>query len=258
MSPRLPNAPLLEAIFELKWQLKDERNNSFVDNNYSLIIGSLNAKINEKYPKHDPVMPHVTMPEEVAQYLVQHRFRNNSSGWPLYQIGPGILTFNQTEDYDWDVYQEDLKELITAFLTIYPKSSNLTLIEITLRYIDGLIFNFDEDNIIQALENKMDIKLTLPNTIFSNGKISQHPLAGNLLVSLPSMEPKGISVLNINRGQINGNDGIIIEMAVNSKGIDVPQTETEIFDWINQAHIITDDLFINLFAPIMNDFKKEV
>lgn len=256
MAPRLPNAPLLETIFELKWQLKDPRFGGFVDNNYSLLIGAIRGQLKEKYSFHE-ALPQMAMPEEVASYIVQHRFRRSEGEWPLYQLGPGIITFNQAKDYHWDSYLSDLKELISVFLNEYPKPDTLKLTEITLRYIDGLNFNYETDNVLSGFKDNLNIDLNGVEKIFSNEKIKLHPLLCNLLFNFPTISPKGVSALSINRGQIHGEDGIIIETAVVSKNNDVPQTEDEIFSWIEESHVITHDLFDKLFAPIMDEFKRE-
>jgi hypothetical protein len=46
----LKNKPLVEAIFEIKWGLKQISEGLRVDPHYKILVGSLYAKIREEYP----------------------------------------------------------------------------------------------------------------------------------------------------------------------------------------------------------------
>ena len=87
--------PLVEAIFELRWKLlqPDPQRPPEVDKNYKLAVGALFAKLHDDYPDHEP-LPSSALPDEISAYVVQHRFKTRGSGWPLVQVGQGIMTVN--------------------------------------------------------------------------------------------------------------------------------------------------------------------
>lgn len=82
----LKNKPLVEAIFELRWNLQEPSPGMRVDPHYKLLIGRLYDKLNDEYPFHEQ-LPTATMPDEIAGYVVRHRFRKDKDKWPLIQIG---------------------------------------------------------------------------------------------------------------------------------------------------------------------------
>ena len=93
----LKNKPLVEAIFELKWELEEPTPGIKVDKHYKILIGSLYEKIKSDYPYIEQLATS-SMPDEISGYIVQHRFRKEENGWPLVQIGPGIVTLtNRTK-----------------------------------------------------------------------------------------------------------------------------------------------------------------
>ncbi|MCX6750116.1 MAG: hypothetical protein NTZ83_01545 [Candidatus Pacearchaeota archaeon] len=46
----LKNKPLVEAIFELRWQLKEIQPGVKVDPNYKMLIGRVYERLKEEYP----------------------------------------------------------------------------------------------------------------------------------------------------------------------------------------------------------------
>jgi len=97
----LSKKPLVEAIFELRWKLQEPTPGIKIDPNYKLLVGGIYDKIRQSYPFYEQ-LPTSALPDEIAAYVVQHRFRKATDGWPLVQIGPGVITVNDTEGYTWD------------------------------------------------------------------------------------------------------------------------------------------------------------
>jgi len=86
---KLPKAPLLEVIFELRWQIKQKSDLT----KYQYLIGDLYSAIKKTYPVRESLAP----PEVPTDILINnpvHRFRKDKNQYPLVQIGPGLLTLN--------------------------------------------------------------------------------------------------------------------------------------------------------------------
>ena len=254
MSERLANAPLVEVIFEMRWLLTQKAPNVHVDPHYSLLIGRLYDRIWEKnYPYHEK-LPTSTMPEEMAGYVIQHRFRVEKEKWPLVQLGPGIITLNETEGYEWSDFERRLKKLIKAFLESYPDRSKLKISELSIRYLDAIPFNYSA-NPLEYLESTMGIVANVPADLFEDTDTGENPYAFNILLSFPQKSPEGTSFIRVGRGQKNGGDAILFETGVKSKGDNVPQELDEICSWINNSHELTSNWFKKLFKELMESFK---
>lgn len=140
VSQKLSHAPLVEAILEIRWRLQTNPAipDMAVDPQYKLLVGRLYDRLRQDYPIHEP-LPTSVMPDEMLNYLVQHRFRKSANGWPLVQVGPGIATVNDTEGYIWDDFAERGRQLLQALADIYPDATwPLTVTGLQLRYIDAL------------------------------------------------------------------------------------------------------------------------
>jgi len=210
----LKNKPLVEAIFELRWQLKEIQPGVKVDPNYKMLVGRVYERLKEEYP-YSEQLPTATMPDEIAGYIVQYRFRKDKDRWPLVQIGPGIITLNDTEGYDWDDFVKRISEIITVLFELYPDAENsLKANSLLLRYIDAIEFDYEHEDIF----------------------------------SFPSAKPEGAIHMRVLRGKVKTSDTLLLETMVNLTGEDVPQEKGKIFDWVRYAHgLIHKWFFKNLF-----------
>jgi uncharacterized protein (TIGR04255 family) len=65
----LKNKPLIEAIFESRWELVEPSPEMKVDPHYKILIGRLYGKISDEYPSREQSreqLPTATMPDEIA------------------------------------------------------------------------------------------------------------------------------------------------------------------------------------------------
>jgi uncharacterized protein (TIGR04255 family) len=242
----LSRKPLLEAVFELRWQLQPIAPGQprVFDRNYKLMIGRLYDRIKDTYPVHEP-LPTSTMPDEISGYVIQHRFRDVSDGWPLVQIGPGILTLNDTDKYDWSDFGGRIPHILNAFFDVYPLK-DLVVNGLLLRYIDSIDFNYETENVFRFLKRAMKTTVNVPKNLFDETGISQKPLALDLRFSFPASTPRGAVHLRFARGQKNNVDALIWETMMQSIGVDAPKTSNEIEAWVQDAHKLTDDWFFKL------------
>lgn len=242
----LKNKPLVEAIFELRWNLQEPAPGMRIDPHYKLLIGRLYDKLNDEYPFHEQ-LPAATMPDEIAGYIVQHRFRKDKDKWPLVQIGPGITTVNDTEGYVWEDFEKRIIQTVNILFEVYPESkSNLTVNRLLLRYIDAIAFDFEKDDIFTFLKEQAKTKINLYQKLFEDTRVEKSPLGLDLRFSFPSTKPKGAIHLRFVRGKRKESDALIWETMVESVSEDVPKVQNEIADWVKEAHNLTDDWFFKL------------
>lgn len=242
----LKNKPLLEAIFELRWKLQESAPRIKTDPHYKLIIGRLYDKLKNEYPFHEQLSA-AAMPDEIAGYLVQHRFRKDKGKWPLVQIGPGIITVNDTKGYVWEDFKERIVQTVNTLFEVYPESkTSLEVNRLLLRYIDGTTFNFQKNNLFEFLEKQMKTKINLYQYLFEDTGVEKLPLALDLKFSFASKEPKGAINLRFVRGKIKELDALIWETMVESISEDTPKDQNKITGWVEKAHNLTDDWFFKL------------
>ena len=113
----LPNKPLIEAMFELRWRLnKDSARGTTA---FRLLFGKYYEKIRESYPEVED-QPASNVPEAMTPYIIRHRFRAAKNQWPVTQLGSGIMTVNETENYHWETFRRRVGEASRALFDAYP------------------------------------------------------------------------------------------------------------------------------------------
>lgn len=252
----LKNKPLVEAIFELRWALRELSPGMKVDPHYKILIGRIYDRVKDEYPFHEQ-LPTATMPDEIAGYVVQHRFRKSNDVWPLIQIGPGIITLNDTEEYVWEDFEKRISHILNILFEAYPDAeSSLKISGLLLRYIDAVDFDYEENNIFIFLKEKMKMNIEIHKELFKDTGVSELPLGFDLRFSFRSVKPKGAIHLRFVRGKRRDQDTLIWETQVQSIGDDAPNTQDEIIIWVKEAHEITDNWFFKMIeGELMRRFE---
>jgi len=199
-------------------------------------------------------LPAAEIPEKLIPYIVQQRFRKEQDGWPLIQIGPGVVTLNDTTGYVWNDFNERIASLIALLLDAYPKPDQLIFNNIMLRYIDSYVFDYRRNNTFEFLKEKMKTEINLYQALFKETKVRNLPLELDLKSSFESDDPKGSIELRFSNGRKNGENAIIWQIMFKSSGLNTPKIKENIMGWVEKAHLLTDDWF---FKIIEGDLQKE-
>jgi len=242
----LKHKPLVEAIFELRWDLQEKAPGIKKDQNYNIFLGRLYDRVIKEYSFHEE-LPTANMPDEISGYVIQHRFRKDKDKWPLIQVGPGIITLNDTEGYTWDDFEKRINHLLKILFEAYPNADNsLTINWLLLRYIDAIDFNYEKENIFDFLKEKLKADIQIHKELFEETGVSNLPLGFDLRFSFPSVKPKGAVLLRFARGKKRDVNALIWETQVQSIGDDVPKIKDQIITWAVSAHKLTDDWFFKM------------
>jgi hypothetical protein len=174
------------------------------------------------------------------------------------QIGPGIATLNFTASYRWERFQAAAEQFIEHLKRAYESAVSLRphLQQVTLRYINAVPFQFEEQDIYDFLRSKLHITLELPRAIV---EMSTQGLAAslNLTVNYPLGKPRGMGVLNIGRGQTSGAQALVWDLILASTGSDVPSLD-ELAPWLSDAHDVLGRWFLTLVeGELLDNFKGE-
>lgn len=242
MISELKNKPLVEALFEVRWGLGGPPGMA-VDPAYQLLIGQLFSQVKERFP-HAVRLPAAEIPEQMVPFTPQHQFRTGPEAWPLVQLGPGLLTVNDTEGYVWERFSELCRYAVNALYSVYPRGDRpLRIVEVSLRYIDADVL--DGVSPLEFLK-KLKIDLGLPPFIFSDSRLGGGSLGVGLSLAYPTAEPKGAIRLMFNQGRKVDKDALIWQTQIVSGGEHAPGEPDSIGEWLNKAHDIVHDWFLRL------------
>lgn len=250
----LSHAPLIEAIFELRWgEVLTDKDPGKIGFRFTLdddeiFPGQFAAAAKtqgftnvERLGSGAPRMPH----------MVTYRYRKAPNVWPCYQTGLGIFTANQINDgYGWNSFSASIKTGLELLDKGHPAGiATLPLIGADLRYQDGFLFSKNEGP-IDFLKDKLNISVDVPNKLFSKDAVAGLPDGFSTEFQVRLEDPKGILIIRLNQAIINGDPGFVMETTVRSAQEDKPTCSLQsLLDWANKAHDIQQHAFQTLIKP---------
>ncbi|MBP1468897.1 TIGR04255 family protein [Candidatus Chloroploca sp. M-50] len=242
----LKNKPLIEAILEIHWHLKGQMGDFRVDPHYTILLARLYDRFSDDYPHHEQ-LPTANIPVEIIGRAVQQRFRVAENSWPLVQLGPGVATLNDTVGYDWEKnFRERAISITERLFDAYPQPKDLSIEKLILRYIDGVEFDFEHQNIFEFLRDMMKIKVEIHEDLFLSTGVASQPLLLDLNFAFPSHNPEGVLQLRFTRGERENKSALIWETVFSTQGPSTPQSPEQIIAWADQAHQLTSDWFFKI------------
>jgi len=249
----LPNKPLVEAILEIKWGQANEP-----DPAYEIIVGRLYEKVRAQYPVTEKLLPITQVPADMTIHVVRHRFRVTAGGWPLVQVGPGVLTLNDTEGYQWEDFRRRALELSPKLRESHPEPEALDITGIMLRYIDALEFDFEHHDVREFLREKLHIGVSVPETLFRDQPVFDRPTEAMLQLGFPIATPTGRVQLNISTGRKSDRPALVWNTVLVSAGEDARQGWSDFPAWLNSAHAILRHWFFALIeGELLQEFMRE-
>ncbi len=230
---KLPKAPLVEVVFELRWEIAEKADLMQVE----YLYGDIYAELKDKYPYRERILP-IEIPVDLTVNKPVFRYRANKNSYPLIQLGPGLITLNTVDKlYYWESFFNDAEELIHAFLKVFNVREKRS-IQPSLLYLDFFPFSFKTHDALQFVNQNLNItikqsfldQVDQPKDI--NIGIAYEIDMGDLRVSLQ----KGSNKMK--------KEGILMQSRINGKAIE--PTLQQIKGWLNESHDICSTLFKNL------------
>jgi len=248
MSRKLPNKPLIEAILELKWELKEIAKGIRRDPKYPFYLGKLYDLVKGGYP-HIETLPAVQVPDEITPHEVKYRFRKADGEYPLIQLGPGIATLNFTNGYHWDAFFTAAKVFVGNLIEAYrigggdqkPRFSS-----ILLRYINAVEVDPHNFDIMDYLSAKLHTKVVLPKDVVTSPQISGAPVGFYLSTSCPLNTPESVGTIRFSTGQSSGKPAVIWDLSIQSEKDRSPREVGECEAWLTSAHDVAESWFFSL------------
>lgn len=246
----LKNKPLIEAIFDLRWDLAEGRKPGLkVDKGFRIFTGRYYDRVKDQYT-HFQELPISDVPETMVPYAPRHQFWTAEHRWPVTQIGPGILTVNETDGYLWDTFRPRLIDSYNALFESYPREiADLRLNQIELRYIDSVAFDPDVSKtpVLRFIRESLRTNIAVDPILFSHDpNEADSPLGVTLSLTYRTTKPKGVVALSLGNGSKADVPSIIWETKVTSTGEGVPRGLEDFKVWLDEAHGVSDKWFFAL------------
>jgi len=243
-TPILLHPPLIEVIFELRWEIEnDQQTGRMRDPSYPMMYGSLYERLKKDFPIIEDLPSTQTHPE-ATPYVPRHRMRKEKNGYPLIQVGPGILTLNDSKGYSWKRFRDLSLRLIESIMDLFPKGvMPLNFIKCEVRYVNGIRFDMARENPLAFLEEKMHMKVEPDADLFELNKLNERPNAVGLNLSYALEKPMGNLAISANLGQFEGKPAFIQQTLVQSFGELAPSDMGSFGSWMEEAHTVAENTF---------------
>ena len=251
----LPRNPIAEVVFELRWKLVGgpPAVTPPTDPSYKLMVGSFYERVRSQYPIHEQ-LPAATIPDEFAPYIVQHRFRRADNAYPLVQVGPGILSANDTASYSWKTFLPMVMEAVGHLRDSYI--GGLAPEAVSLHYINAIPFDFAAQDVLATMRDDLKVIVAFPKQLFTEQPVQERP-SGFSLQSIHALDhPKGTVVLKMGTADVNGERRLLWETAVQSSGDGAPHLG-ELEQWLDEAHAVARAWFFTLIeGRIESEYRR--
>jgi uncharacterized protein (TIGR04255 family) len=244
----LKNKPLVEAALEIQWQLHGQGTGVIkADPHYKMLLGRFYERLMDTYPIHE-TLPAAALPESMAAYSPQHLFRVGPAQWPAVQIGPGILSVHERDEYSWKDFVWRCVETASKLVDAYPRPAELKVELLRLRYLDAVAFDFTQENLLDFLRDKFKSTAQLPSDLFQDRHVQPQPISFSWQASFREDTPPGTISVRFSTGERQAKPAILWETVVESVGKEVPQIPRDFQTWLQEAHELSSDWFFKLIA----------
>lgn len=258
--PPLLNPPLVEAIFEVRWELEgDPQTGRMRDPSYPMMYGRLYEKFKKEFPKIED-LPAAQVHPEASPFAVRHRMRKENGGWPLIQVGPGIATVNEAEDYSWGKFSKLCEDLVEGIADLYPSGSFLlNFIKAEVRFINAIAFDPNRAHPMAWAKEKMHMQIQMPESLFAYEGLKNQAIGFGLNLAFPLDSISGVLAISQNLGQLEESPAFILQTMIQSVGETAPQDRSGMHAWLEEAHRAAEHTFLSLCeGDLMRQFCNEV
>jgi hypothetical protein len=264
---RLPNAPLVEAVFELRWALQGGPPGSPWHTDPGFF------PMRESFTKNVARLGFVELrdlvgPQEVlvGNAIARRYYLAKDQDFPLMQMGPGIFASNQSAEYDWPSFKKQVLDGVRAVLASYPSlpSFPLTPNYLELRYIDAFDASLvDTTDFVRFLDAATTMKLDGPPFMTSDKKFADKR-HGRVQLQTAAKDWKASQFAFDLASGLRQEQAIIrLESKVGTTAEGTPRLRepraflSEVGKWLEFAHGITSPFFRDFVkAPVMEKFKR--
>ena len=256
------NAPLIEVIVEVRWvtQKLEALPDAAIDPHFNEFHNQFRKVAQENGFSHVQTLLPEKLPIEFMHHKPHSRYRVGEGQWPLFQIGPGIMTINIVPPYKgWTAFKDIIENGLDMLFSSYPFSDKtLTFEVIHLRYIDGFIKKHGFDRYSDFIGDKFKVVNQIPREIIDNYTSEDSEVVTKSETRLDLSKPPGaVGFIKVSPGTSHKEKAAIVELVVASTPTTSPQDRDGISSWLDQAHLtvrhwfqlLTSDELKNSMGP---------
>lgn len=254
------NAPLVEMIAELRWELHPVSSipGGGIDPFYEATKSGLAAAIASEvggawFPAIEEIAP-LEIPREFLAGQVTTRYRQEAGGWPLVQLGPGIFTVNMTSSYQgWDTFRPWLSYGLASLLKAHPFPSALKIKSLNLLAVDAFGPNHGYSNYEDFASRLLNLGGILRSDYLGKfaSDVSQTNVQSQTI--FPLQTPAGaLGRISIAQGERDKEKALIVQTAIEH----TTQFSADIgglLDWFDSAHGVHREMFREMLTPELTE-----
>ena len=259
---RLPNAPLVEVVFEMRWALQGEPNALpflSTDPGFFHLIKTFPVRADRLgFPDQRKAG------EQIPYSVVARFYPAPDRNFPLLQIGPGIFAVNQSAEYEWRAFKKQVIAATRALLVSYPVLPNASLAptRLELRYIDVMNQSLSgATDLVSFINANTTMRIVLPGYL-QEKSVFAGEFDGRVLIQRPLKKWKSsIFAADIASGSTSGNTIVRLESKVITDGKGIPPLRKatpflkDLDRWLEFARGVTSPFFKDYVTPaLMNKF----
>ena len=265
---RLPKAPLVEVVFELRWRLQEGPPMQPVLHADPGVVPLVDKFAHKMKGAKYAISREMSHPLATGPYGVARRFfLSPDKPFPIMQIGPGIFAANDGPLYTWKAFKSQIKTGVRVLFGSYPALTFFRLhpMSLELRYVDV----FDKSTVGKATlfhfaNTATTLKFDLP-AMLNDHMVVSGSADGRFVFQRPLRREDSLLLLEIGSGKNveSGEDLVRMETKILSRNAGVPpyrqtgQFIRALDDWLEFAHNVTSPFFKQFIRPeIMAKFQE--
>jgi uncharacterized protein (TIGR04255 family) len=251
---RLPNAPLAEVVFELRWALQGEDSLPpalKVDPGFPTVVDGFTAGARALgFAACRDMQP---INQTAGWGVFRRHYVKPDQPFPILQIGPGIFAVNQSSEYQWDEFRDLALDGLRLSMKSYPrlKSFGFTPAHIELRYIDV----FDKDligtvDLFEFARSATTLHIALPEFMVAEPFATTDIRAR--IQAVFKLVKRKYSIFSFDLGSGTNAEAEImrLESKVLSTSVDIPKMRLgrassldDVKKWLEESHELTSAFF---------------
>jgi uncharacterized protein (TIGR04255 family) len=191
----------------------------------------------------EPIVPS-EIPREILSYKPLFRYRGGKDEWPLYQIGPGIMTANIVPPYEgWPKFFPVISEGLKALYQSYPSAErHLRPSVLRLIYINAFGPEHGYDNQRDFLQGGLKFNISPPADLNQYIEEASASVTSTFDFKLKHLA-NSFATVRISHGVSRDNPALIVENIIHRNVGPIKLSAQDIEDWFGKAHDSNHHLF---------------
>jgi uncharacterized protein (TIGR04255 family) len=249
--------PLVEVIVEVRWQLIGLQAvpDAAVDPLFPALETSFLKHVAQEGFGHLERLVPPGVPLELIAYSPVHRIRREPNKWPLFQLGPGIMTCNIVPPYDgWGRFRELVDFGLNGLFS--EGKDSIKISALMLRYLDAFTAEHGLADARKFLKEDLSVSTGISPELV--GKYSNDPAKATTIVenTMPVADPENSRITTrFAEGKKEGAPAVIADWQVRTEA--TVGTRDNAMKWFDAAHGLINKLFhamvservLNLMEP---------